>query len=72
MTLEKNVAYPTPKIPEKTIGTAVSVSYHYSVIVSTICRTYPVHPAIKHVSDFSTCFPEGFTYEEYVVHPNPA
>jgi hypothetical protein len=31
-----------------------------------------MYPAIKDISDCSTRLPEGFTYEEYVVHPNPA
>lgn len=50
----------------------VIVSHHYSMEVCTVCHTYPVYPVIKNVSDDSTCFPEGFAYEEYVVHPNPA
>jgi hypothetical protein len=48
------------------------ISYYYSMIVCSICHTYPVYPATKVVSDGPTRFPEGLTYDEYVVHPNPA
>jgi hypothetical protein len=55
------------------IGTAVSLSAIVTAEgYAQLCRTYPVHPAINDISDGPTCFPEGFTYDEYVVHPNPA
>ena len=50
----------------------VMISYCYSITICTVCRTYPVHPAVKDISGGPTRFPEGLTYEEYVVHPNPA
>jgi|SRR5690242_10280207 len=50
----------------------VVVSYDCSVMPSLACHTYPVHAAVKDVSDGPTRFPEAITYDEYVVHPNPA
>lgn len=50
----------------------VMVSYHQACLVFPACHTYPMHPAIKDISDGPTRFSEAITYEEYVVHPNPA
>lgn len=50
----------------------VMVSYNYSVMVFLVCHTYPMHSAVNDISDGPTRFPEAITYDEYVVHPNPA
>jgi hypothetical protein len=70
----KGETHPTPKIPEKMIGTVMSWSAIYYSMTKCTIAVIPIQCTLQ-PSSLATAqhvFQKRSTYDEYVVHPNPA